>query len=152
MIIRILIFTLLNLGALAIGSLFTGPGVSSEWYQELNKAPWTPPGWVFGAAWFTIMICFAIYMAIIWKETEQQNLLAGLYIFQLILNISWNPVFFSLYNTSLGLIIIITLTGLMTFFAIFYWPKMQVLSVLILPYVVWLMIASSLNAYIWYKN
>ena len=45
---QLVIFALLNFGALAIGGLFTGGGVSSEWYASLNKAPWTPPGWVFG--------------------------------------------------------------------------------------------------------
>jgi tryptophan-rich sensory protein len=53
-----LLFFILNFAALAVGGLFTGSGVSSEWYQNLDKAPWTPPGWVFGAAWPFIMICF----------------------------------------------------------------------------------------------
>ena len=56
-------FLFLNFVGLAIGSSFTGNGVSSVWYQNLVKAPWTPPGWVFGAAWSSIMIFFAIFMA-----------------------------------------------------------------------------------------
>lgn len=43
MIKRIILFLVLNFAALAIGGLFTGDGVPSEWYQNLNKAPWTPP-------------------------------------------------------------------------------------------------------------
>ena len=50
MVYRIIIFLVLNFGALGIGGLFTGKGVPSEWYNELNKAPWSPPGWVFGFA------------------------------------------------------------------------------------------------------
>ena len=38
-------------------------GPQTEWYLNLNKAHWTPPGWVFGAAWTTIMICFSIYLS-----------------------------------------------------------------------------------------
>ncbi|NBN98947.1 MAG: hypothetical protein EBV19_06865 [Flavobacteriia bacterium] len=45
----ILLFLFLNFGALAIGGSFTADGVASDWNQNLNKAPWTPPGWVFGA-------------------------------------------------------------------------------------------------------
>ena len=52
------LFLLLNFGALAIGSYFMNNGPQSNWYLTLNKAPWTPPGWVFGVAWTTIMICF----------------------------------------------------------------------------------------------
>ncbi|MDG2281196.1 MAG: tryptophan-rich sensory protein, partial [Flavicella sp.] len=51
MIKRILLFLVLNFTALAVGGLFTGTGVSSDWYQNLNQAPWTPPGWVFGFMW-----------------------------------------------------------------------------------------------------
>ncbi|MEM6378823.1 MAG: TspO/MBR family protein, partial [Bacteroidota bacterium] len=57
MLARVIIFLILNFVALGIGGFFTGPGTSSEWYNNLNQAPWTPPGWVFGAAWTTIMIC-----------------------------------------------------------------------------------------------
>ncbi|XOV93387.1 MAG: TspO/MBR family protein [Bacteroidota bacterium] len=152
MAVRILIFALLNFGALALGSLFTGKGVPSEWYQALNKAPWTPPGWVFGAAWFSIMICFTIYMALIWKQTDNQNLLISLFIIQWVLNVSWNPVFFSFHLPSFGLIIITLLTALMAFFLLFYWPKFHLKSLLVLPYVIWLIIATSLNAFIWLKN
>ena len=58
---------MLNFGALAIGSYFTASGASSDWYQNLNKAPWTPAGWVFGAAWTSIMICYSVYMAYLIK-------------------------------------------------------------------------------------
>ena len=40
-------FLIINFGGLAIGQVWTGDGVTSEWYTSLNQAPWTPPGWVF---------------------------------------------------------------------------------------------------------
>ena len=46
--LKIIGFLFLNFGALALGGLFAGSGAGSNWYAELNKAPWTPPGWVFG--------------------------------------------------------------------------------------------------------
>jgi tryptophan-rich sensory protein len=53
MFYRLIIFLALNFAALAIGGLFTSKGVSSDWYAGIAKAPWTPPGWAFGAAWTT---------------------------------------------------------------------------------------------------
>jgi len=50
MAIRLFLFLLINFAALALGGLATSDGVVSLWYQNLNQAPWTPPGWVFGAA------------------------------------------------------------------------------------------------------
>ena len=67
MILRTIIFLLINFAGLFIGGLFTGEGVPSDWYQNLNKAPWTPPGWVFGFAWTTIMICFSLFKCL-WKK------------------------------------------------------------------------------------
>jgi benzodiazapine receptor len=79
MIYRLVIFLALNFSALAIGGLFTSSGVPSDWYVGIAKAPWTPPGWVFGTAWFTIMICFGVYMAYLWPVIENKNILIGLY-------------------------------------------------------------------------
>ena len=59
---RLVFFFLLNFGALALGSYLMGEGPTGNWYTNLNKAPWTPPGWVFGASWTLIMVCLSIFM------------------------------------------------------------------------------------------
>lgn len=82
MIARLIIFLTINFGALAIGDIFTSKGVPSDWYVDLVKAPWTPPGWVFGFAWTTIMICFSIYMAYLWPVAQNKNILFTLFIIQ----------------------------------------------------------------------
>ncbi len=152
MIIRLILFLILNFGALALGSYFTGPGVSSDWYQGLNKAPWTPPGWVFGAAWTTIMICFSLYMDTAIKNVSGQRLLIGLFIIQWILNIMWNPVFFYYRQTTLALVVITALTVVVGSFLVFFWPQQKYYSLLVLPYFLWLIIATSLNGYILWNN
>jgi translocator protein len=152
MIYRIIAFLVFNFAALAIGGLFTNAGVSSDWYANLAKAPWTPPGWVFGAAWTSIMICFSIYLAYLWPKVENKNVLIGLYVLQLILNIGWNPSFFYYHQVFVGLFIITGLTILVGFFMINYWSELTYKSVLILPYFVWLLIATSLNGYVLLKN
>lgn len=152
MIFRLIIFLIINFGALAIGSFYTGKGVPSDWYIGLSKAPWTPPGWVFGTAWTTIMICFSIYMSYLWPLIENKNLLITLFIFQWVLNISWNPTFFYYNNVLLGLIIISGLTIIVGAFIFLYWSELKLKTVLILPYFIWLLIATSLNGYIFLKN
>lgn len=149
---RLIIFLLINFGALAIGGFFTGKGVPSAWYEGLEKAPWTPPGWVFGFAWTIIMICFTIYMAYLWPLIENKNLLIILFVVQWILNVSWNPTFFYYHNVLAGLFVIVSLTLLVAFFLFMYWPELRLKSIYILPYLIWLMIATSLNAYILIKN
>ena len=152
MIFKVILFLVINFSALALGSLFTQHGVSSDWYVGLNKARWTPPGWVFGAAWTSIMLFFSFYMAQLWTKVDNKNLLVGLYVLQLILNIGWNPSFFYFHHVLGGLIIISTLTLLVGYFLINYWSVLTYKSVLILPYFIWLLIATSLNGYILLKN
>ncbi|MDG1146739.1 MAG: tryptophan-rich sensory protein [Crocinitomicaceae bacterium] len=152
MIKRILLFLVLNFTALAVGGLFTGTGVSSDWYQNLNQAPWTPPGWVFGFMWTLIMICFAIYMAHLFTSKTDRKTIIVLFGIQWVLNVSWNPVFFYFKAVIAGLITISLLTILITYFLFRYKQELKLKSFLILPYFVWLCIATSLNAYILFNN
>ena len=145
---KIILFLILNFGALAIGSYFTDGGASSDWYQNLNKAPWTPAGWVFGAAWTSIMISYSVYMAYLIKINRNTKKIIFLYSIQWILNVAWNPIFFELHLTILGLIEICLLTTLITYLCIHFRKELKTKILLIFPYIIWLFIASSLNAYI----
>ena len=147
MIIRTIIFLALNFGAIVLGAYFTGPGVSSHWYDTIHKAPWTPPGWVFGFAWTTIMICFSIYMAYLLSKVEDKKFIIVLYALQWILNVAWNPVFFYFQQIGAGLALILALTVLIGYFLFRYFPLTRIWSLGIAPYFLWLLIATSLNIY-----
>lgn len=152
MIIRLIVFLFLNFVALGIGGFLMGNGPSSDWYLQLNKAPWTPPGWVFGAAWTAVMICFAVYMAFAWEAVRSKPRLLTLYAIQWVLNTSWNPVFFRYHLVLPGIVIIVLLTGLMAYILFAYRSQLKLKTVFIMPYCIWLLIATSLNAYILFMN
>ncbi len=146
-------FLLLNFGALGIGIVLMNNGPTSYWYQNLNKAPWTPDNWVFGAAWFSLMFCFSIYMAnIVFKKVEVHKKLTFLYGIQWVLNVSWNYIFFNQQQVFLGLIVIIALWLLIGYLLFNYLRTLKFYSLLILPYLIWMTIAVSLNAYIFINN
>jgi tryptophan-rich sensory protein len=152
MVTRILIFAVLNFGALYLGSVFTTPGVNSNWYETLNKAPWTPPGWVFGFAWTTIMVCFSIFMAKLYVLEEDKTQILVLFAIQWVLNIAWNPTFFYFKQLELAVVVILSLTVIVALFLLLYQKKMGAYSLLILPYLIWLIIADSLSIYSSLKN
>ncbi|PKQ46215.1 TspO/MBR family protein [Confluentibacter flavum] len=147
----IAIFLIINFGALAIGSWLMDNGPTSDWYTNLNQAPWTPPGWVFGAAWSFIMVCFSIYMAYLYAEVPTTKI-KTLFIIQFVLNVSWNYIFFNQHLVSLGLLVIVLLTILVAGFLFTFNKQLKLKSILILPYFVWLCIATSLNVYILFNN
>jgi benzodiazapine receptor len=145
------VFFILNFGALFIGGLFTGSGVSSDWYNDLNQAPWTPAGWVFGVAWSSIMLCFSFYMSAIYLSVLSRKRIVALFAIQWILNVIWNPLFFYLHFTGIALVAILSLTLVVAYFFYAY-RGLRFGRLLILPYLIWLVIASSLNAYIFFNN
>ena len=98
------------------------------------------------------MICFALYMAYLWPTQEDKKLLIGLFSVQWILNVAWNPAFFYLHKMGLALIIISALTVVVGYFLINYKSNLQLKSLLIVPYALWLVIATSLNAYAYFQN
>lgn len=149
---NIVIFLVINFAALALGGLATNAAVNGEWYQSVNKAPWTPPGWVFGASWTTIMLCFSIFMAYVWEEVLDKKKLLTLFGIQWVLNVSWNPIFFVYHYVLFGLIVISSLTVLVGYFLVAYRATLKAKAFLMLPYFVWLLIATSLNAYIFLYN
>lgn len=145
------LFLVINFGGLAIGSWLMNNGPMTEWYTNLNQAPWTPPGWVFGVAWTTIMIFFSVYLAKLFS-TENTLKMKIIFIVQFILNVSWNYIFFNKHLVLLGLVTIILLTSLL-FIYFFKWSKkVNNFKYLLLPYIIWLCIATSLNLYIFVHN
>lgn len=148
--LRFVIFLLINFAALGLGSYLMGEGPRSDWYQQANQAPWSPPGWVFGVAWFSIMICFSFYMASLTKIQNKRKL--NLFILLTLLNIVWNPIFFWMHEVAIALVVIITLTSLIGTYLVVNWKQLRWMSLLLLPYFIWLCIATSLNAYFLFNN
>ena len=147
----IVTFLVLNFGALAIGSYLMNNGPITEWYLNLNQAPWTPPGWVFGVAWTIIMLCFSVYMAYLYKALPNTKIIV-LFSTQWLLNVIWNYIFFNQNLIGFGLLVIVLLTFVVAKFLFDFKNKLNVKTVLILPYFIWLCIATSLNAYIFFNN
>lgn len=143
------VFAVLNFSGLAIGGLFTGPGVASTWYAELPQAPWTPPGWVFGMAWTLVMLGFSFFMGGAWAAAEssspEKRRWAVDFGIAWLLNVAWNPVFFTWHSLAGGLVILLMLLAVLlrmgrrTTSGAWRWG--------LLPYLVWLCVATSLNLF-----
>jgi benzodiazapine receptor len=134
-----------------LGALATLNNVNG-WYVAADKAPWSPPNWVFGPAWTVLYTAMAVAAWLVWRrrvERSTQALVA--YGIQLLLNLLWTPVFFGLYPVMgtaalrLGLAIIIALIIAVTVTVLYFGPISRAAGLLLLPYVSWLVFAASLN-------
>lgn len=152
MIKRLTLFLIIHFAALGIGSALMGTGPMGDWYQDLNKAPWTPPGWVFGAAWTVIMICLSIAMAQMFRRTSRKNHLMSVWGVHLLLNVLWNPLFFNRHLLGIALVEILALLALVIYLGLLMKKEIGRWSLLILPYILWLSVAATLNGYAFQFN
>jgi len=131
----------------AFGSLFT-PG---EWYESLNKAPWTPPNAAFPIVWAGLYVCIAISG---WQIFHRDHpTLKTLWILQLILNALWSWAFFGQHWVLLALLNLIAIDALVINLILKARRLgLNSVSLLLTPYVIWLLLATSLNTYIFAAN
>jgi translocator protein len=140
--------------AAGIGSLFTFKAVSS-WYPGLRKPPYTPPNRVFGPVWTILYFLMGMAVFIIWQKglTAPGVLLAFvLFWIQLGVNAFWSAVFFGMKSKGGGAIVIIILwllilAAIISFFRISGWA-----GALLIPYILWVSIATYLNIGVWRLN
>lgn len=145
------------IGALLLMSSMIGAVSKSEiknWYAALNRSPLTPPNYIFPVAWTILYIFMAISGWMIWKSSPftHLNMIKNFYVIQMFLNWSWTPIFFNFHLTGLSLVVLIVLDGLIVGIVWLAYPKLKKVSILMMPYLVWLFFATYLNAYIVQHN
>jgi len=140
---------------LGFASGFSTANAITDWYSTLNKPFFSPPNWVFGPAWTILYILIGLSIARIWHsgtDHSTQKSIIMVFIVQMILNLLWSPVFFSMKQPEIAIVIIIALW----FMIITYIRKSKeidkVASFLFLPYLAWVSFATMLNAGIIYLN
>jgi len=123
---------------------------TTDWYDNLNLSPLTPPGVVFSIVWPVLYAMLAIYG---WwnsnnlKETAYKYLFFYFW-FQMVLNWMWTPVYFGWHETVIGLVLlVITVVTVLYMVVKLLYLKEYVWSAMLVPYLLWCSFATYLNAY-----
>ncbi len=128
--------------------------INLEWYATLNKPLLTPPDWIFSPAWIVLYVTIFVSLIIFTTTVTRKGKIKGyvLFILQLLLNILWTPVFFVFKNVGLALVIIILLDVLVYFTIKNFYKVSKQAGIVLLPYFVWILYATYLNAGIYFLN
>jgi tryptophan-rich sensory protein len=129
-----------------IGSLFTSSSTGSQWYLD-NKPDITPPNYVFPIVWNILffLIALSLYFAWMKSKKKQKKKIAIVFGINLILNIIWSLLFFTLQKPLLAFAELIILWASI-WIMIFTVRKISKTSMwLLVPYLVWVMFAGVLN-------
>jgi tryptophan-rich sensory protein len=130
-----------------LGAVFTAPAIPS-WYAGLKKPAFTPPGWLFGPMWISLYLLMALAAYLVWqKGLAHPGARTALAVFvgQLLLNALWSPVFFGLRAPLAGAVVILLLWLAIVLTLFLFWKISRPAALLLLPYLLWVSLATALN-------
>ncbi|MBX2800122.1 MAG: tryptophan-rich sensory protein [Myxococcales bacterium] len=133
----------------AVGGLSTAQGVA-DWYPALDKPPWTPPNAAFGPVWTVLYTLMAVAGWDVLRRRDRPAPAMAWFGAQLALNALWSPLFFAWQRTGLALLVITALWAAIAGTIAVFWSRSRLAAGLLVPYLVWVSIAWSLNAWIWW--
>jgi len=146
------VLTALSLSAGYLGTVYTIPSITG-WYASLAHPVWTPPNWVFGPVWTTLYILMGIAAGFVWKSDKKGKKTAiALFLVHLLVNAAWSIIFFGFHMIGLGLAVIALLWLLVVVLMYLYAPLSKRAVKLMIPYLLWVTYALTLNLGIMLMN
>ena len=127
-----------------------------EWYDGLEKPPFTPSKHLLGPAWTVLYANQAVAAWLVWRgdaARAQFDVPAiASYAVQLGLNLAWTLLFFGLKQPALALLDICVLWLAIALTAREFARQHPVAAALLVPYLAFIGYAAALNAAIWRRN
>jgi translocator protein len=144
------------LAAGALGAVFSphASAAAGQWYAMLAKPAWTPPERWLGPVWLMLYVLMGTSAWLIWRERYHRgrNTALAAYAVQLLLNAAWAPLFFGAKNIGAGLFVIVALWLAVAWTIREFAAVRPAAAWMLLPYLVWVGVASALNFAIWKLN
>ncbi|WP_324808258.1 TspO/MBR family protein [Sphingomonas sp. LY29] len=131
----------------SVMGIVSNSGFENGWYADLVKPAFQPPGWAFGAVWTTLYTMMGIALAAILNEppSPMRRTALTLFFVQLALNFAWSPIFFGAQMIEIALVVILVILLVATATANLFRRIRPVAGWLLLPYLLWLCLATALN-------
>jgi benzodiazapine receptor len=148
----VLFFILLCLIVGWVSGLTTKAAIAT-WYRALAKPSWTPPELAFPIVWTILYILMGIAAGLVWRSRHRGRLAASkMFLIQLAVSALWSPVFFGLHSPGGGLIVILLLLAAVTATITAFFPISRAAGWLLLPYLLWVGYATTLNLGVYLLN
>ena len=141
------LFGLLSVVTLGLGGWLTSLGFG-PWYDQLEKPWFQPPGWVFSPVWTLLFVLLAVSTWQVAREGAVARPALALYALQLVLNLGWSLLFFTLHRPLAALVEILVLDAVVLAMVFVYGRVRRSAGWMLVPYAVWLGLATSINVWI----
>ena len=136
-----------------VSALISGGGMRA--FEELNKPPLSPPGWLFPVVWTALYVLMGIasYLVLVSGENELKVMSAlKVYGLQLAFNFFWSIIFFNLESYLFAFVWLVALWILILLTMIKFFRIREAAGYLLLPYLAWVTFAGYLNLGIYLLN
>lgn len=124
-----------------------GSGPGNPWFDALTKPAIYPPPALFGIVWtiLYVMMGLALAMIVTSRGAPGRGLAIAAFVVQLILNLSWTPVFFGMGRLVEALYLLVAIDVAVLVTLVLFWRVRPVAGMLLLPYLGWVLFATVLN-------
>jgi benzodiazapine receptor len=138
--------------AAAIGAAATVD--AGTFYAQLVRPVWAPPASAFGPVWSILYLLMGIAAWLVWRELSVSNARTAITLFlaQLCANALWSWLFFAWRNGACAFAEVLLLLILIAATMAVFWRISRLASVLMLPYLAWVCLASALTWSVWQNN
>lgn len=153
-LVALFVFLASSAAAGAIGRLLQGSYVQDR-YLSFNLPSWAPPPAAFGIVWPILYVLIAVAAWWLWRgvaSPEQRRVPLVLWGAQLAVNAVWPGVFFGVNEFAWALLVIVVLDVLVLATVVSFLRDNRVAGVMLVPYLVWLLYATALNAALLWLN
>lgn len=140
-----LVPTIMLLGFLS--GTVSGSGDQNAWFAELVKPGMQPPGWVFVLVWpiLYFMMGIAISIVVNARGARLQGVAIALFGIQLALNLYWPSLFFSQHQVGAAFYLLLAIWVAALATTLVFRRIRPLAAWLMVPYLVWLGFAATLN-------
>jgi tryptophan-rich sensory protein len=126
-----------------------------NWYSQLIKPYWSPPGCLFGPVWTFLYVLIVISFGKVFLMFFQKKvsfIVALPFILNLIFNFAFTPLQFGLKNNFLAAIDVVLVLITLIWAIIAIYPHVRWVAYIQIPYLLWVSFATVLQLTITYLN
>ncbi len=135
-----------------------------DWYLQINKPAWTPPGLYIGLVWTVLFVLLAIAGILVWKKMPRPapsgagargrgfTMFAVIFFVNLGLNALWSYLFFSAHLLPAAFFEALVLGLSVLLLIILSWKSVRAAAWMLVPYCVWVFFAAYLTYVVWMMN
>jgi benzodiazapine receptor len=128
---------------------------SAAWYAQLVKPFFAPPASVFGPVWTVLYVVIAVSFGYVLLQTLKRRLPFSVllpFILNLVFNLAYTPIQFGLKNNALASVDILLVLGTLVWAMAAMWRRVRWVTVVNIPYLLWVAFATMLQLSITWLN